>query len=300
MKRNKGFRINNFMWPAAVFGVLAVAAIWINIDALTSGPLPSLSGQAAPNQPWAMNLSAQNQTGQAANVQTGNVPPPRTALQVQDAFSQVVAAARPSVVAITRTAGAQTAAPGAANGMMYLAPYSDGQNPVGSGIIVDRRGYILTTFQTVGKAKLVRVTLFSGTRSEYDADVVAVDPKTDLGLLKIRSNEVFPAAILANSDMIKVGDIVFAIGSPFGFSRTVTMGIVSSSRRQITINGIRYPDMIQTDAAINEGNDGGPLVNIKGEVIGINMATFMPDNHFSGIGFAIPISDAINFIDANI
>jgi serine protease Do len=97
-----------------------------------------------------------------------------------------------------------------------------------------------------------------------------------------------------------VGDLVFAIGSPFGFSRTVTMGIVSSNRRQLSINGIRFPEMIQTDAAINEGNDGGPLVNIRGEVIGISMACFMPDNHFSGIGFAIPISDAIDFIDANI
>jgi S1-C subfamily serine protease len=288
------------MWPVTIFGILVVAAIWINIDALTSGSLPSLSGQAVPDQPWAMNLSGQNLPGQAMKIQPGNSPAPGTALQVQDAISEVIAAARPSVVAITRTAGAQNAAPEATNGIMYLAPYSGGQNPVGSGIIVDRRGYVLTTFQTVGKVKLVRVSLFSGTRSEYDADVVAVDPKTDLGLLKIRSNEVFPAAILANSDMIKVGDIVFAIGSPFGFSRTVTMGIISSSRRHITINGIRYPDMIQTDAAINEGNDGGPLVNIRGEVIGINMATFMPDNHFSGIGFAVPISDAVNFIDTNI
>jgi S1-C subfamily serine protease len=288
MKRNKGFKINNLMWPAVVLVVLAIAAIWINIDVLTSGQLPN-PPEVTSNQPWAMNLSAQNQSGQAANVQTGNVPSPRTALQLQDAVSQVVTIARPSVVAVTRTASPQGA-----------NPDSDGRNPVGSGVIVDSRGYVVTTFQTIGKAKQVRVTLFSGTRNEYDADVVAVDPKTDLGLLKIRSNEIFPAAILANSDMVKVGDIVFAIGSPFGFSRTVTMGIVSSNRHKININGIRYPDMIQTDAAINEGNDGGPLINIRGEVIGINMACFMPDNHFAGIGFAIPVGDVIDFVDANI
>ena len=308
MKRNKGFKISNLMWPATAFAVLAIAAVWINVDTLTSGRAPfvdsgqpgSLMAQPAPNQPWAMNLSAQNQPGQAGNFQAaGNASSPRTALQIQETISQVVSVVRPAVVAITRTASAQSATSATANGLMYIAPYSDGRNPVGSGIIVDRRGYILTTFQTVGAGKQVRVTLFSGTRREYDADVVAVDPKTDLGLLRIRSNEVFPAAILGNSDMVRVGDIVFAIGSPFGFSRTVTMGIVSSNRRQININGAGYPDMIQTDAAINEGNDGGPLINIRGEVIGINMACFMPDNHFSGIGFAIPVGDAIDFIDAN-
>ena len=300
MKRNKGFRVNNLMWPIIVFGILAIVAIWINIDALTSVQLPGSSGQAAPSQPWAMNLSAQNLPGLPAQVPAGNVPSVRAALQVQDAIGELIAVVRPCVVAVTRSAAVPNSAPGAVGGLMHLDPYSDGQNPVGSGIIVDRRGYVLTSFLTVGQAKQVRVTLFSGARSVYDADLVAVDPKTDLALLKIRSNELFPAAILANSDMVEVGDIVFAIGSPFGFSKTVTMGIVSSRRRQINISGIKYPEMIQTDAAINIGNDGGALVNIRGEVIGINMATFMPDNHFSGIGFAIPINDAINFIDANI
>lgn len=301
MIRNKGFKINSLTWPAVVLGVLALAAIWINVEALRTGGTAGTSAMPpAPNQPWAMNLSAQNQSGPPQNIQPpGNTDAPRTALQIQEAINQVVSMIRPAVVAITRTASAPGATSGATSGLMYLAPYSDGQNPVGAGIIVDRRGYILTTFQTTGSAKQVRVNLFSGTRREYDADVVAVDPKTDLGLLKMRTNEVFPAAILGHSDLVKVGDIVLAMGSPFGFARTVTMGIVSSNRRQININGIRYPDMIQTDAAINEGNNGGPLVNIKGEVIGINMACFMPDNHFSGIGFAIPISDAIEFIDAN-
>ena len=93
-------------------------------------------------------------------------------------------------------------------------------------------------------------------------------------------------------------DIVFAMGSPFGFSKTVTMGIVSTNRRQLSINGVRYPDLIQTDAVINDGDDGGALINIKGEVIGINMAYFVPSNHFTGIGFALPINDAKPLLNA--
>ena len=113
---------------------------------------------------------------------------------------------------------------------------------------------------------------------------------------KIREQGLFPTAVFGNSDLLEVGDFVLALGSPFGFSRTVTMGIVSSSNRSVDINGIRYPDLIQTDAAINEGNDGGPLVNIKGEIIGINMASYMPGNQYAGIGFAIPINDILKFV----
>jgi S1-C subfamily serine protease len=97
-----------------------------------------------------------------------------------------------------------------------------------------------------------------------------------------------------------VGDIVLAMGSPFGFARTVTMGIVSSNRREVNIDGMRYPDMVQTDATINEGNDGGPLVNVRGEVIGINVASYKLNNQYSGIGFAIPINDVLEFINAKL
>jgi len=181
--------------------------------------------------------------------------------------------------------------------LTHVAPYPGNSGLVGSGFIIDARGYVVTTFGTVGKATRVRVSLFSGNRTEYDADVIAVDPKTDLALLKILANDVFPTIILGNSDLVEIGDIVFAIGSPFGFSRTVTMGIVSSNRRNMNIDGTKYPDLIQTDAAINEGNDGGPLVNIRGEVIGVNMAYYRPHSRFSGIGFAVPINDVLAFIE---
>ena len=181
-------------------------------------------------------------------------------------------------------------------GLKYVDPYRGNSGLVGSGFIIDHRGYVLTTFRTVGKAARVKVSLFAGNRTEYQADVVCIDAGTDLALLKIRSNDVFPAIVLGNSELVEIGDIVFAVGSPFGFSRTVTMGIVSSNRRTLNIGGIKYPDMIQTDATINEGNDGGPLVNIRGEVVGVNMAYYRPHNQFSGIGFAVPINDVLAFI----
>jgi len=206
----------------------------------------------------------------------------------------VLASVMPAVVGVARPGQPQDA-PG--NGpVTYLTPAGNQATTMGSGIIVDERGYVLTTFQSVGKATVVKVTMFSGSQKEYLADVIGVDSTCDLVLLKMRSNKVFPAVPLGNSNNVNVGDIVFAVGNPFGFTGSVTMGIVSSSSRKVTIQGVRYPDLIQTDAAINDGNDGGPLVNIRGEVIGINMATLMPDHKYSGIGFAVPIGDAANLL----
>jgi len=196
---------------------------------------------------------------------------------------------------ISRTASGQ---PPDMAGMTYIEPFNENGNLYGSGVIIDPNGYILTTFQTIGNATQVHVTLFSGGNRTYIANIIASDPKTDIAVLKILSNERFSPAIIGNSALTEIGDIVLAIGSPFGFSRTVTMGIISSNNRKVTIEGIRYPDLIQIDASVNQGNDGGPLVNIKGEVIGINMALYMPNSHYSGIGFAIPINDIMVFVQS--
>jgi S1-C subfamily serine protease len=317
MKRNKNFRIRNYTWPLIILMSLVGITVWANLEAIRPRPLtfdtdPSgmyLSGQAqqqpgqwtqpaplAPMQPFPAPQPQMQPLPQVGRqIDNGAAS---TTVAVQQSINRIVSLVRPAVVAITRPGVPPAAVDGAP--LSYIEPYAGNNSRVGSGLIVDPRGYVITTFQTVGRAQQVQVTLFSAERREYVADLIGVDAKTDLVLLRIRSNELFPTVILGNSEMIKVGDLVFAIGSPFGFSRTVTMGIVSSNRRQININGIRYPDMIQTDAAINEGNDGGPLVNVSGEVIGINMASFMPDNHNSGIGFAIPMSDAYPFIDSNI
>nr|MBF0220778.1 trypsin-like peptidase domain-containing protein [Desulfobulbaceae bacterium] len=229
------------------------------------------------------------QIPQAGQVQAQGTQP-STAMQVQEGISQAIAMVRPSVVAILTPENANT--PPDNTGIAFIQPYTKNGKAQGSGVIISPQGHILTTFQAVGQATEVTVQLFSRGKRRHIADVVSVDAATDLALLKIRATESFPAAMLGNSDFIETGDMVLAIGSPYGFSRSATLGIISSSRRHLNINGINYPDLIQTDAAINDGENGGPLVNVKGEIIGINMAYYIPGNHFSGIGFAIPINDA--------
>jgi len=155
----------------------------------------------------------------------------------------------------------------------------------GSGVIISKDGYILTNNHVVDGAKEVSVTLAD--KREFKAQIVGRDPKTDLAIVKIDANENLPAASIGDSDQMKVGDWVLAIGNPFGLGNTVTSGIVSAKGR--VIGAGPYDDFIQTDASINPGNSGGPLLNMKGEVIGINTA-IVPDGQ--GIGFAIPVNTA--------
>jgi serine protease Do len=155
----------------------------------------------------------------------------------------------------------------------------------GSGVIISRDGYIVTNHHVVEGAKDITVTLAD--REEYKARIVGRDPKTDLAVLKIDPKETLNAATLGNSEQLKVGEWVLAIGNPFGLSNTVTAGIVSAKGR--IIGAGPYDDFIQTDASINPGNSGGPLFNLKGEVVGINTA-IVPNGQ--GIGFAIPVNMA--------
>lgn len=164
-------------------------------------------------------------------------------------------------------------------------PKSFRMQGAGSGFIFSRGGYILTNNHVVEGAQEVTVTLSD--RQEYKAKVVGRDPKTDLAVLKIDPRESLPVVALGDSDQLRVGDWVLAIGNPFGLSNTVTSGIVSAKGR--VIGAGPYDDFIQTDAPINPGNSGGPLFNLKGEVVGINTA-IVPNGQ--GIGFAIPIDIA--------
>jgi serine protease Do len=155
----------------------------------------------------------------------------------------------------------------------------------GSGIIISKDGYILTNNHVVEGGKELVVTMAD--KGEFKAQLVGADPKTDLAIVKIDAGENLPAANIGDSDQIKVGDWVLAIGNPFGLSQTVTSGIVSAKGR--VIGAGPYDDFIQTDASINPGNSGGPLFNMKGEVIGINTAIIAEGQ---GIGFAIPVNSA--------
>jgi serine protease Do len=156
---------------------------------------------------------------------------------------------------------------------------------LGSGFIVSKDGYVLTNDHVVDHPAKITVTLQDGT--EYTAKLIGHDEKSDVALLKIVPKHDLPVAPLGNSDDVKVGQWVMAIGNPFGFDHSVTVGIVSAKGRFIPDN---YDDFIQTDASINPGNSGGPLINLRGEVIGMNSAIYTRTGSNMGIGFAIPVN----------
>ncbi len=186
-----------------------------------------------------------------------------------------------------------------------LNPPSSNGTTLGSGFVYDREGHIVTNGHVVGDAKVVDVTFVDGNR--YTAKVIASDPYSDIALVQISQNSSQPRQqqllsslkplVLGNSSKLDVGDAVIAIGNPFGLDDTMTTGIVSGIGRLIpaTAGGGSIPNTIQTDAPINPGNSGGPLLNMQGEIVGMNTAILTDSNTFSGIGFAIP-SDTITKI----
>lgn len=194
----------------------------------------------------------------------------------------------PSVVNITSTA--------VAFDFFYGAVPQQGQ---GSGFIIDKDGHILTNNHVIQGARQIEVTLSN--RKKYRAQVIATDPPHDLAMIKISAPDLQPA-VLGDSTGLQVGQKVYAIGNPFGFAGTMTRGIVSSIRSVQTPEGTFIDEAIQTDAAINPGNSGGPLLNSRGDVIGINTMIAGAAGQSAGIGFAIPVntakavvSDIVNF-----
>src|SRR5271156_1664962 len=163
------------------------------------------------------------------------------------------------------------------------------QEGQGSGFVIDKEGHVLTNYHVIADARQVEVTLHN--RKKYKATVVGTDPAHDLAVILIKAPELTPA-VLGDSRNLQVGQKVYAIGNPFGLAGTMTRGIVSSIRPVSEPNGARIEDAIQTDAAINPGNSGGPLMNLHGEVIGINTMILSSVGQNAGIGFAIPINTA--------
>jgi serine protease Do len=179
------------------------------------------------------------------------------------------------------------------------SPHEPGQPPLeqkrtslGSGVIISKDGYIVTNNHVVENADTINVRLTNF--EEYDAKIIGRDPKTDLALIKIAPKNGLPATAFGDSDKLRVGDWVMAIGNPFGFEQTVTAGIVSGKGR--SLGSGPYESFIQTDASINPGNSGGPLFNLKGEMVGINSAIYSRSGGNIGIGFAIPAKIATNVI----
>jgi len=229
-------------------------------------------------------------------------------VMVPNNFSQLAKDAKPSVVNIRTVTTVKGGGRvfnhffgGPPNGRKnpleeFWGPFHDNQpqrdfkqRSLGSGFIIDKEGYIVTNNHVVENADQIKVKLAD--EKEFDAELVGRDPKTDLALIKISSNTDLSPIRMGNSDKANVGNWVVAIGSPFGLEQTVTAGIVSAKGRIIGFGP--YEDFIQTDASINPGNSGGPLINMQGEVVGINTAIVASGQ---GIGFAIPINMAKDII----
>ena len=219
------------------------------------------------------------------------------------AFSRVVKDVKPAVVhiAVTSTVETNTEYEQFFNHPFFekfFGPEYRFQDPqrrkrqqqgAGSGFIIDREGHILTNNHVVEKADKITVTL--NDNSEVEATLIGTDPKSDVALIKIDVDHDLPVVELGDSAALEVGEWVIAIGNPFGLSQTVTVGVVSATgRSRVGIN--EYENFIQTDAAINPGNSGGPLLNIHGQVVGINSALYSRTGGYMGIGFAIPINMA--------
>jgi serine protease Do len=167
--------------------------------------------------------------------------------------------------------------------------YSVPQSGLGSGMIIDKQGHVLTNYHVVSDVDEIKVQLADN--RTFEAEVVSSDPQTDVAVIRMKGSvpDDLPAVEFGDSDAIEVGNLVMAIGAPFGFEQTVTTGIISAKgRSDVGINA--YEDFLQTDAAINPGNSGGPLVNMRGQVIGMNSAIATTTGRFQSVGFAIPIN----------
>ncbi len=171
------------------------------------------------------------------------------------------------------------------------------QTSLGSGIIIDKKGYVVTNNHVIEDSSEILVSL-SGDKGDLKAKLIGTDPKTDLAVLKIESSKDLPVAEWADSDTVEVGDWAIAIGSPFDLRQTVTVGIVSAKGRSNVLSGSEYVgELLQTDAAINPGNSGGPLCTIDGKIMGVNTAIYTRSGGYMGIGFAIPANLAKDVVN---
>src|SRR5204862_4825385 len=189
----------------------------------------------------------------------------------------------------------QTPTPRGRGNQQRRAPKEQTTRAAGTGFIISKDGYILTNNHVVEDATKIEVALFGDDADmSYQAKVIGRDPLTDSALIQLteKPNRALPEAKFGDSSQVEAGDWVMAIGNPFGYEHTVTVGVISATSRAFRVTDSRTNDMLQTDAAINPGNSGGPLLNVRGEVIGINTAiiTNARNEGNIGIGFAVPIN----------
>ncbi len=252
-----------------------------------------------------------------AAASAADATPPPAALYVapevmsqQKAFNRAIDAVRPAVVTV-RAGKARAGSPGELLqdvedifGQFFYQPAPAGNNKAeakaterkvpttGSGVVITADGYILTNEHVVRGEDKVTVTFFGREGKPLEGTVIGRDGSSDIALVKVSTGGTLPYALLGDSSRISAGDWAIAVGSPFGLEQSATVGIISAVRQKLPMGKDAFIYVIQTDARINPGNSGGPLLNIRGEVIGINMASYSPSGEFSGIGFAIPINRA--------
>jgi serine protease Do len=254
-----------------------------------------------------VSVGVRGQEKRSAEATPLTVPAPR---QLSNQFSQIAKSLEPAVVNINTESTIKPVARRRGQGPGdnqdnqfgdFFDKFFGGQGdsgPVrerslGSGVLVDPKGFIVTNRHVVEKADRVQVRLQDDPPGvQHDAKVIGSDQETDLAVIKIDVDHPLPTAKLGNSESMQVGDWVLAVGSPFGLQATVTAGIVSAKGRNIVPNR-QFQSFIQTDAAINPGNSGGPLVNMDGEVIGINTAILTDTNAYAGVGFALPSNTVV-------
>jgi S1-C subfamily serine protease/uncharacterized membrane protein YfcA len=228
---------------------------------------------------------------------TGLVSRSASAQEATDALARFEEATRAAVsrvrAAVVRISALKTES--------TVAPAGPGGQAVplistGTGLIVDPRGYVLTNAHVVMGARSIAVGLWRSPPEEIAAEIVDLNESRDLALIRLAGGARLPHATLGNSQRLEVGDWVLAIGSPYGLDHSVTRGIVSDRARSLMIQGRLYRNLIQTDAAINQGNSGGPLIDMQGQVVGISTAIYAPDGVSAGVGFAIPANRARRYM----
>jgi serine protease Do len=251
--------------------------------------------------------SLEDKTPGADQSRSAAVAPAPSSLDLSNAISRVAEATIPAVVHIEVTQRQEFNQPMTPFGndpffhFFFGTPNSPHKfkreiKGLGTGMMIDEKGHVLTNNHVVAGASEIQVLLADG--RQYPAELVGTDPKTDLAVIRIKADKSLPYVHFGDSDKIRVGDWVVAIGHPRGLDQTVTQGIISAKHRRGILDPTSYQDYLQTDAAINPGNSGGPLLNLQGEVIGVNAAIVSQSGGFEGIGFAIPSNMAKHIAEA--
>jgi S1-C subfamily serine protease len=282
----------SLIWGLSVVSVLTL--IWALYEkSLLEGYVNNL---------LAKGQQANRKTAQGVVAETGSpytmwvVQPPGAIGDVQTSYHRIIDMVRPAVISIDAAIPHQ---PTAANkpGVLELQPHDIVYKKICSGVIIDPRGYVLSSYHVITGAEALKATVYGpGGAAEFPLKLVKADINTDMALLRIQSGGPFSYAVLGNSDASRTGDMVLTISSPFGFEQSVTSGMISSRNRTLQVGNIVYEKLIQTDSPADRGSSGGPMLNVQGEVVGINTAIFSPGAINNSISFAIPINHAAELI----